>query len=130
MPYPIARVWTALPNAYKAIGIPVEYADNRARELGNSRFVTRSMLNQNRLSNYLRCGQGITGPIADTYRIRMNIRTVLRSVSADSTAVETLVEATASPVEGTSGNPQECTSAGTLEQAIVKRLLWEASVLK
>lgn len=130
VPFPIARVWAVLPAAYKAIGIPVEYADDRARELGNTRFTTRSMLNQNRLSTYLRCGQSITGPIADTYRIRMNVRTALKPVGTDSTNVSTLVEAIANSVEGSSGNTQECTSAGTLENAIVKRLMWEAATAK
>ena len=128
--FPLVQAWAALPAAYQALGIPVEHADPRTHELGNSRFLTRGTLNQMRMSTYLRCGQSITGALADTHRIRMNVRTQIKSIARDSVAVSTLVEATASSVEGSAGQSQECTSTGALEIAIVQRLDWEIRNLK
>ena len=125
LPFTVAQAWKALPSTYKALGLTIEQSDERTHTVANSRITARSTLGDARLSTYLRCGDGIAGAFADSHRIRMRIRTQLSRVSADSTVVQTVVEANATNVQGTSSNTTECTSTGMLEQAIRRRLLWE-----
>lgn len=125
LPFTLEAAWKALPAAYKALGMDIEQSDEKTYTVANSRISARGTLGEARLSTYLRCGDGIAGPFADTHRIRLRIRTQLNRVGADSTMVHSVVAATATPVQAASSGATECTSTGALEQAIKRRLLWE-----
>ena len=125
LPFTVDAAWKALPSSYKALGLSIEFTDEKTHTVGHPRITARSTLGDARMSTYLRCGEGIAGAFADTYRIRMNIRTQLSRVAGDSTMVQTVVAATATPVQGAASGTVECTSTGMLEQAIRRRLLWE-----
>ena len=118
----VTRSWNSLASVYEALGIPLEYADARTHRVGNTRFVANRNLAGQQMSRFLRCGMGITGPLANTHRIQMSISTELKPMGADSTAVFTQLSAKASPVDGTSSNPAVCVTTGMLELTIVTLL--------
>ena len=118
----VTRSWNSLASVYEALGIPLEYADARTHRVGNTRFIATRNLAGQQMSRFLRCGMGITGPLANTHRIQMSISTELQPVGGDSTAVFTRIEAKGSPVDGTSSSPAVCVTTGMLELTIVTLL--------
>jgi hypothetical protein len=121
--------WNSIAPVYEALGIPLEYADLRTHRTGNTRFVVSRQLAGQPMSKMLRCGEGITGALADSYRIQMSIWTELKSIDAENTAVFTRIEAKGSSVSGT-GSTVNCITTGMLESAIVKLLKQRVVVVK
>jgi hypothetical protein len=118
----VTRSWNSLASVYEALGIPLEYADARAHRVGNTRFIANRNLAGQEMARFLRCGMGITGPLANTHRIQMSISTELQPVGTDTTAVFTRIEAKGTPVDGTSSGPVICVTTGMLEGSIVTLL--------
>jgi len=116
------RVWFALAAIYEELGITVTHVSVGSRTLGNRNFTTRRQLGGTPLSQYLDCGVGFSGPVANQNRITIDILTQLKAAGPDSVDVQTVLAAIASPVEGTSNNPFPCSSRGTLEQSIATRI--------
>jgi hypothetical protein len=115
------KSWNALAGVYEAVGIPLTYADPRLYKVGNARFVSTHTLGKQPMSKFLRCGNGITGPLADKHRIQMSIWTELKPIGVDSTAVFTQIDAKGSSVDGTGGSVT-CVTTGVLELTIVQLL--------
>ena len=114
--------WNSLASVFESLGIPLEYANARTHTVGNTRFIATRSLARQPMSRFLRCGMGITGPLADTHRIQMNISTELKAMGTDTTAVFTRIEAKGSPINGTSGGAAICVTTGMLEWTIVTLL--------
>jgi len=121
------RAWAELPHVYAGLGIEVEYADARRFELGNPKLQKRSTLGKERLSTYLRCGIGPSGELADTYRVNMTLRSVLQPADGNSTLLVTELEATATPLFGSTTGTVACSSTGRLEGLIHQALLLRIS---
>ena len=116
---PVDSVWAMLPGVYEQLGIEHSLVDNRGLQIGNTRFVTRTM-EGNRLSRYLRCGSSIgNSDNADTYRVTMSVVTRIRVDEDQQTLLQTEVTGSASP-RHVSGNPVICTTRGKLEERIAE----------
>lgn len=117
---PLEAVWTALPDAYVRLGIPIRSVNPEARLLGNDGFTARGELGGRRISGYLHCGRTMTGDIADEYDVRLTILTQLQAVEGrtDRTRVVSVVDAVARPTTR-SGNALRCSSTHALEDAIL-----------
>ena len=119
---PRAMVWEVLPAVFTEIGLPQPIMD-RTQWLAlvdNHALIRR--LGKEALSRLLLCGSGMSGENADTRRVRLTVRTLLESTTAERTVVLTRVEALAHALDGTSTAPAECTSRGTLEAMIANGL--------
>jgi len=117
---PIDSVWAALGPALKSVGVDVEASDPATRQMGTSgtKKVFRR-LGKAPLSSYLRCGDGITGPNADTYAVYLSLVSFVQpGEAAGTTRLYTLVAAQAEDVAGGRNDLIACTSAGTLERKI------------
>lgn len=120
------RVWPALMEAYRDLGIPLGSIDTAARTLGNPALAAQGQLAGASVSTYLNCGTLLGGPIANTRQVRMSIMNSLHPVGTDSTRIETRV--TGSAVDpSSSASPATCTTTGELERRIVSHAF--ASVL-
>ena len=106
--------WRVLTGAYEQLGIPVATTDRASRLLGNEAFGVQGRLGDQRLANYFNCGTGLTGEVANSARLRVNIFSQL-APHADGALLRTLVQATASNPQGASADPVLCTSTGRLE---------------
>ena len=60
------EVFRKTGEAYKALKIPTNLADSSAGQFGNSGFIQNGSLAGRRMSSWIRCGEGITGPNADS----------------------------------------------------------------
>ena len=121
---PWRLVWGALEDAYAEMDVEVRYADPNTRQMGNNGYRVRRIEGQ-RISTYLDCGMGLTGPNADNYDVTLSIMTRLDPVTGDSTRIETTVDGSAKP-RATSGNAVHCRSKGELELRVaihIQRML-------
>lgn len=126
VPYPPAQVFQALLAVYAELKIPTEMRDSAAGQLGSQIFYRRGSLGGRQLSTYLSCGDGMTGPNADSYRVYMDIWSTL-APSGSGVVLRTAYVAGAVNVTEGSRQPMPCESTGRLEfrihQMVVKRLL-------
>src|SRR5260221_9108968 len=78
-PYELSQlprsVFAALLAAYADLKIPAEVNDTAQGEVGNQQFVRRFDLAGRRISAYLECGEGLSGPYADSYKVDMSLVT-------------------------------------------------------
>ena len=72
-----------------------------------------------RMSEWVRCGSGMTGRNADTHRVTLSVTSVVEPEGAGS-VITTRVDGTARSMSGTSTAPIRCASKGTLESFMVK----------
>ena len=104
--------------AYKALKIPTNLADSSAGQFGNSGFTQNGSLAGRRMSSWIRCGEGITGPNADSWRVSIAILSAVERVAKDRTRLRTVVVASARNMAGGSSAPILCSTSGQLEEAI------------
>ena len=117
------KVFSALRETYEELGIKVnilEPAGANGGHLGNRYFIKNSRLGKVPLSQYLDCGNTMTGPAADNYKITMSVQSVV-SAAPDGSSVNTRVAARADP-PAAGGGSLACRSIGTLEAEIHRML--------
>lgn len=112
--------WSALPEVYRELGVPVTMVDARNRMLGtmDNRL---SRIGSARPSRYLDCGSGLAGNYANIYHVFVTLFTQLEPAEGGGTAVHTQLEAAArDPAH--SNNAIRCTTRGVLEKEIADAL--------
>lgn len=114
-----AEVWALLPAVYEELGLPAPAADRSSWTVAVQRHSIRRTLGRQRLSSFLECGRDMTGELADTHRITLSVRTWLENSGTASTAVHSMIEATATSVEGRAGS-STCSTRGELERRILE----------
>jgi hypothetical protein len=67
------------------------------------------------LSNYFRCGEGTTGPNADSYAVYLSLLAVVQPEKDGQVGVHTLIAAQAVDLAGGRNDAIDCTSTGRLE---------------
>jgi hypothetical protein len=121
---PLDEVWDALGTVFQALEIPVTHREPDAHVMGNLSFSTRQ-LGGERMSRWLYCGRNVTTgrPHADTYDVRIDVRTVLTAMEGEDggTGITTWVGGNARS-RGASGDPVNCTTTGDLEVRILELL--------
>lgn len=123
VPFPVARVYQALLGVYAELKIPTEVKDSIAGQLGSQMFYRQNSLGGKQLSTYLSCGDGITGPNADYYRVYMNIWSTLSPKNDHDVVLRTAYLAGAVNVSEGSRQPMPCETTGRLEYRIHQMLL-------
>ena len=115
---PPDSVFAALKAAYADLGIEVKYSNPGTGEIGNLEFVRMHRLAGDRITDFVNCGSGITGPAADNYRITMLLVSTVKAEGTGS-RVETRFQARGvDSTQGVSAPASQCQSLGTLEQKL------------
>jgi len=126
VPFPIARAYSALLRVYAELKVPAEVKDSSAGQIGSEMFYRQNSIGGKQISTYLSCGDGITGPNADYYRVYMNIWSTLVPKGDHAAVLRTAYLAGAVNVSEGSRQPMPCESTGRLEirihQMLLKRL--------
>jgi hypothetical protein len=107
-----------IEEAYKSFKLKTNVADSVTGLFGNSGFLQSGSLAGRRMSSWIRCGEGITGPNADNWRVSMAILSSVEQAGTDSARVRTVVVASARNIAEGSAQPMMCSSSGQLEEAI------------
>jgi hypothetical protein len=118
---PLDSVWRALPKAYEELGIREVHQAPASWMVGNTGFNIRHHFGNRRVSRYLNCGYGQTGPMADDAIVHVSLLTQLAPAGEDRTVVRSALDATATPTS-VSGGPTHCQTTGRLETAIADAL--------
>ncbi len=119
---PLNTVWNALGLAYDAIGVELTLVDPPNHRAGSVSFIRNGHMNGQPVSHFANCGNGMTGPIADTRRVYFSAITTATAVDATHTQLVTDVHAFAVDVSGSSTDRVECGSTGALEQLLYRAL--------
>jgi hypothetical protein len=102
------------------LGIPTPMADSVRGYLINGRFIKARNLAGSPLSTYLHCGQGLSGPNADTFRVTMAIAAFMDSTTPSTSRLRVTVLAGAESTEGVAKSAVSCASSGVLENRILQ----------
>jgi hypothetical protein len=108
-----------------SLKIPVAYADSIRGVIHHSGFVVRSRLAAKAISSSFRCGMGLSGDYADTWRVSIAYAVFVKPDSDNSRLGVALV-AGANDVEGVSKPAVQCGTTGNLEQTIQKAVALKA----
>lgn len=119
---PAAQVFAAVRAAYAALKIPRDLADSANGQLGTLRMRASNALGGELLSTYFNCGQGITGPNADQWRLQLAVVTFVQPAGEGRSRLGTGVAAEAQDMSGVSTAPAMCGSSGLLEARILKEV--------
>lgn len=112
---PVDKVWPAAVDAFTRVGLKIDESDAASHQV-RGRVTIRRQLNGKSLSSYFNCGSEMTGAIADTWRITVEARMgVGPGAKPETSIVQTMLEVTARPIEGTSTTVTPCSSNGQLE---------------
>ena len=126
-PYPVpfsrAQAYQALLAVFAELKLPTDGKDSAAAQVDTKLFYRQGSVAGKQISSYLSCGDGMTGPNADTYRVYMNITSTLAPAPDDKTTLKTIVLAGAVNVTEGSRQPMPCESTGRLEVRIHQLVL-------
>jgi hypothetical protein len=129
VPFSTGRVYSALLAAYAILKLPAEVRDSAAGRVESEVFYRRGDLAGRQLSTYLSCGEGITGPYADSYRVYMTLLSTVAPVDSDRSTLRTVLLAGAVNVAEGARQPMPCESTGRLEIRIHQVVLKKAAGL-
>lgn len=122
---PVDRVWAALPEVYREIGLEGSTSDASLRTVSSGAVsFTRRMFGEP-ATRFFDCGRGQFGAeIAATYTIHLTVRTTVQPGTADNTArLESTAQAYARNNDGANSLMSQCHSKGLLEGLIALRVL-------
>ncbi|HET9454702.1 MAG TPA: hypothetical protein VFO66_10500 [Gemmatimonadaceae bacterium] len=123
-------VWQPLPGSpiqtfrhalqvLDSLKIPVSYADSIRGVIHHYGFVARSQLAKKPISQSFRCGMGLSGDYADTWRVSIAYAIFVKPDGGNSKIGVAFITG-ANDVEGVSKPAVQCGSTGRLEQTIAK----------
>lgn len=119
VPRSVDDAWDAVIAVYGQLGFPIEVRDRNRRAIATELFRAPRRILDRRLRSYMDCGQSLTGPRVDMWRVSARLMTELEPTS-DGTAVRSRLTASARPRDGSSTSPVPCTSSGELEREILQ----------
>jgi hypothetical protein len=125
VPIPVApsRAFAALKAVYEELGVPPGTNDPATGRFGNTTFFKTHKFGNEAISSYLNCGNSITGPAADIYRVYISLISVIRPDGKGASELETAFTGAAQNMEGTSSDRVVCGTTGRLEERIRKGVL-------
>lgn len=129
VPFPAARTYAAVLATYEALKLPAEVRDSANGRVETGVFHRRGDIGGRQISTYLSCGDGITGPYADTYRVYMIVMTTVEPRGPDRSAIRSVLLGGAVNVSEGARQPMACESSGRWEIRLHKEILARAAGL-
>jgi hypothetical protein len=118
VPGPPAEVYRRTQSVYGTLKLKVTLTDSINGIVGNPGLTHTGALAGQRMSSWIRCGEGLTGPNADRWRISMALLSSVEPASQDTTRLRTVLIASARNMAEGSMYPMNCTTTGQLEARI------------
>jgi hypothetical protein len=114
-------VWAAAKQAYASLEIPVGIENPAMHTIGNQNFYKARTLGGESMTQFVDCGQGMTGAKAASYRIYMSLITNISGDGKGGTLVQVTFSALGQDVTEGSTDRIPCGSTGHLEQLVLDR---------
>ena len=127
IPFPAGRVYNAVLAAFSELKISADVRDSAAGRVETNVFHRRGDLGGKQISTYLECGDGITGPYADSYRVYMIVLTTIVPKGPDRSALRSVLLGGAVNVAEGARQPMACESSGRWEIRLHKLVLAKAA---
>ena len=118
---PIDSVWAALKATLVSLEAPIGFEERSTWQIGNAEAKMYRYLGKNPLSSYLRCGDGPTGPNADSYVVYVSFLSALVPAK-DTVSLITLLTGRAVDLAGGRNDPVQCSTTGRFESAVAKQM--------
>jgi hypothetical protein len=128
VPFPAARTYAAVLATYEALKLPSEVLDSVNGRVETGVFHRRGDIGGKQISTYLSCGDGITGPYADSYRVYMIVMTTVEPRGPNRSAIRSVLLGGAVNVSEGARQPMACESTGRWEIRLHKEVLVRAAV--
>jgi hypothetical protein len=123
IPAPVGKAYHAMVAVFDELKIPVDMKDSSAHSLvANLAIVKMHSLAGSSISRWYSCGEGMTGPNADTYRITTAIAVFIDAKDASSSKLRAGSAAGGQDVQGNAKEPIQCFTKGTLEAFLVQKV--------
>ena len=119
---PTSRTFVATVVALEGMKVPLEVRDSLGGLVGNLRLTMMRRLAGEPLSRFFNCGNTMTGPSADTYRIHSALLAILDPLPSNRTRLRVAFAAGARDVSGPSTEPVTCGSSGIFELRLAERI--------
>ncbi len=119
---PIDSVWVQLRKVLDNLAVPVTFDEKATWQMGTPQSRMFRKMGKERLSAYLQCGEGITGPNADSYSVYFTSISFLVPQADGTVGLFTLLSAQAVDAAGGRNDPIDCSSTGRLEQRIADQV--------
>ena len=116
-----AAVWAAVKHVYTSLEIPVGIENPTAHTIGNQNFYKARTMGGQPMTQFVDCGQGMTGAKAASYRIYMALITNVAGDGKGGTVVQVTFSALGQDVTEGSTDRIPCGSTGRLEQLVLDR---------
>ena len=129
VPFEPGRTYTAVLNALAELKIPAEVRDSSGGRVESNVFFRHGELGGKQISTYLSCGDGITGPYADSYRVYMIAVITVTPQPDHSSSIRTIFLGGAVAIAEGARQPMACESTGRLEIRLHKLVLKKAAGL-
>ena len=115
------QVYDAVLHAYPALDIPVGQTANTQGIIGSERFQRSRSLAGALLSKSYECGEGPTGPYANSYQLDIVVVAYVKP-DGDGTRLGVSTIATGRDLTGPIRVPKSCQSTGRLEKLIFEEV--------
>lgn len=129
VPFSVARTYAAVLAAFDELKIPADIRDSIAGRVETNVFHRRGDLGGKQISTYLGCGDGITGPYADSYRVYMIVMATVEPKGPNTSSIRTVLLGGAVNVSEGARQPMACESTGRWEIRMHKLVVAKAAGL-
>jgi hypothetical protein len=119
---PPAAVWLAVKKVYLEIEIPVTVENPSARQIGNPNFNKTRTLAGKPMTEWVDCGNGMTGPKAASYRMYISLLTDVIPDGQGGTRVQTTFVPMGQDMMGNSTDRISCGTTGRFEAFFLERV--------
>ena len=116
------EVFRKTRQSYESLKLKVNHIDSTTGIVGNTGFNHTGGLAGRRMSSWVSCGEGLTGPNADTWRVTLAVVSWVEPISRDTSRLRTTVMATARNLAEGSRVPMACTTTGQMESEVHKKV--------
>ena len=117
-----AEVFRRAQTVYGTLKLKLTLTDSTNGVLGNPGLTHTGAFAGERMSYWIRCGEGMTGPNADKWRISMALLSSVEPASKDTTRLRTVLLASARNMAEGSRYPMNCTTTGQMEARIHRKV--------
>jgi hypothetical protein len=119
---PAGAVWLAVKKVYLDLDVPVTVENPSARQIGNQNFYRTRTFAGKPMTEFVDCGNGMTGPKASSYRIYMSLLTDVIPDGQGSARVQTTFVPMGQDMQGNSTDRIVCGTTGRLETLFLERV--------
>jgi hypothetical protein len=127
IPFPRALVYRALLDVFADLKVPGVSRDSAAGRVEAPTFYRQGDFAGSQISAWLGCGDSMTGPNADNYRVYMYLASTVTADGENASSIRSVLLGGAMNVSEGSRQAMPCESTGRLEVRIYKMVLKKAA---